>query len=162
MVGAFVAFRGIFRDQPEIEPEPVDYLGPVAGAQGAGEVLVYPRELPEGWIATSVDYEPGDPPGWGIGFLTDDEKYVGLRQADEDAEDMVSRHVDEAATDEGTTSSWRARSPPPGRPGRTTAATSATPASRPSLDGATLLVYGSASAEDQAELIAQLTTEPVE
>ena len=42
------------------------------------------RSLPSGWVATSVDYLPGDRPAFGVGMLTADGKFVGMRQQDID------------------------------------------------------------------------------
>ncbi len=79
VVLAFVVFRGVFRDNDDVEQEPVDYLAAVQGAQQSGVRLVYPPTLPKGWTATSIAYTPGERPAWGIGMLTDDGKFVGVR-----------------------------------------------------------------------------------
>ena len=84
VVLAFVAFRAVFRDNDAVDVEPVDYLAVVAPAQEAGIQLVYPPSLPEGWTATSVDFVPGERPAFGVGMLTDDDLFVGVRQADDD------------------------------------------------------------------------------
>ena len=39
-----------------------------------------PRDLPEGWQATNVEVAPGERPVWGVSLLTDDQRYVGIRQ----------------------------------------------------------------------------------
>jgi hypothetical protein len=94
VVLGFVVFRGVFRDNDEVEQEPVDYLAAVQGAQQSGVRLVYPPRLPNGWTATSVAYTPGERPAWGIGMLTDDGKFVGVRQEDADVDTLLEEHVD--------------------------------------------------------------------
>jgi hypothetical protein len=159
VVVAFVVFRGAFRDEPEIKPEPVDYLEVVRAAQDSGLTLVYPSELPDGWIATSVHFKPGDETAWGIGILTDDGRFVGVRQEDEDVADLLSQYVDEVVQqgedvelESSVATSWETWSDDGGD-----LAYTSEPAA---LDDEVLLVYGSASAEDQEQLIGLLTTEP--
>ena len=94
VVLAFVAFRGTFRDNGGVDVEPVDYLAVVGPAQESGVQVVYPPSLPEGWTATSVDFVPGGRPGFGVGMLTDDDEFVGLRQQDEDLDSMLQMYVD--------------------------------------------------------------------
>jgi len=91
---AFVAFRAVFRDNEEVEPEAVDFLVVVAPAQQSGFRIVYPPSLPEGWTPTSVDYVPGARPAWGVGMLTDDGKFVGVSQEDTDRSTLLETHVD--------------------------------------------------------------------
>ena len=54
-VVAFVGFRALVSDQPDVEPEAVDYLETVGLAQDGDVEPVYPAELPEGWIATRAE-----------------------------------------------------------------------------------------------------------
>ncbi len=161
VVVAFVAFRGLFRDQPAIEREAVDYLGTVEAAQGAGMELVYPETLPDGWIATSIDFIPGKPPAWGIGMLTDDGRFVGLRQEDADVADLVEEFVDDNAESGGaatldsalSTGRWQTWADSGGDLAYSTTLNERAG----SATGDTLLVFGSADQEDQEELIALLT-----
>jgi hypothetical protein len=62
---------------------------------------VYPERLPRGWIATSVDYVPGDRPAWGVGMLTDGGDFVGVRQEDAPLDDLLDTYVDEQAQEGG-------------------------------------------------------------
>jgi hypothetical protein len=164
-VGAFVVLRGVFRDQPDVTREPVDYLGTVEALQREGVSVVYPARLPKGWIATSIDFVPGERPAWGIGMLTDDGRYVGLRQEDADVDELVSAYVDEDAEpgDEGgvesglATGAWQTWTDAGGDLAYSTTLTDAT-----ITTGETLLVYGSAGRDDQEQLIALLTTGGVE
>ncbi len=153
----FVAFRAVTRDNPEVEPEPVDYLGLVADQQEAGRTPIYPRTLPEGWIASSISYTPGDRPGWGIGMHTDEGTYAGVRQQEEDLVDLLDTYVDEETT--------------PARP-ISVAGSVATDWEAFTDDGGdhafaaevgdeVVLVYGSASVEDLRTLVGLLTTAPV-
>lgn len=100
---AFLAFRSFFRDQPEVTPEPVDYQAAVAHAQDEGYRPVHPRELPAGWAATSVTSEAGDDSlSWGLGVLTAEGDFVGVRQEDTSADSLLEEHVDEDVSEEGT------------------------------------------------------------
>ena len=97
-VAAFVLFRDAVRDEPETPVRAIDYERPAEyAAEQASFDLVAPRELPEGWKATSVRYTPGRAESWHIGFLTDEGRYIGLEQADELLSTMVRDHVDEDA-----------------------------------------------------------------
>lgn len=97
-VAAFVLFRDVVRDEPATPVRAVDYERPAEYAkEQASFDLVAPRELPDGWKATSVRYTPGRVDAWHIGFLTDEGRYVGLEQADELLSTMVRTYVDEEA-----------------------------------------------------------------
>lgn len=96
---AFVLFREVNREVPEVQPEPVEWETAVSAAADAGHRVVAPAELPEKWIATSIDFQPTDPPTFGLGVLTDEGKYVGLRQEDERRDDLLETYVDEDAVE---------------------------------------------------------------
>jgi hypothetical protein len=96
-IGAFVALRAVTRTDLEVEPEAVDYRSAAAAAHDAGRPVVYPERLPRGWIATSVDYVPGDRPAWGVGMLTEGGDFVGVRQEDAPLDDLLATYVDEQA-----------------------------------------------------------------
>lgn len=98
-IGAFVAFRALNREELEIKPEPIDYLAAVEQLQDSGSRPVHPPRLPEGWIATSVDVVPGRRDTWGLGVLTDEGAFVGIRQADSSAESLVEEYVDAEAAE---------------------------------------------------------------
>ena len=161
-VGAFVAFRGTFRDQPTtFDAGPIDYIEPVKAAQDNGVDLVYPTSLPDGWNVTSIDFVPGERPAWGIGMLTDDGRYVGLRQEDADVDELIEVYVDENAEpgDEGGVESDLATEPWQtwADAGGDLAYSTTLNEGADSTLGETLLVYGSASRGDQEELISLLT-----
>lgn len=152
VVVAFVAFRAVFRDQPEVTPDPVDYLAAVAHAQDQGLRPVHPRELPGGWVATSVASTAGDPPSWSLGLLTDEGDFVGVRQEDASVESLLETHVDEDVSDAGTVVT-------PGSVAREWAAYAdegGDHAYAAELGSQTVLVYGSAPAEDVEDFLALL------
>lgn len=98
LVLAFVLFRDLNRSDP---PSPVRAVEYIQAAEFASEQasfdLVTPASLPEGWRATTVEYVPGNDDRWHLGLLTDEDRYVGLEQADASAESLVETHVDDAA-----------------------------------------------------------------
>jgi hypothetical protein len=164
-VGAFVAFRGAFRDQPSIDRDAVDYLGTVEDAQQGGIELIYPRSLPKGWTTTSIDFVPGERPAWGIGVLTDDGSFVGLRQEDAEVDELLAAYVDENAEpgDQSTfdsdlsTGPWQTWADV----GGDLAYTTSLEKGDSSVLGDTVMVFGSASRGDQEELISLLTMDKI-
>ena len=153
----FVGFRALNRDQPDVKPTPVDYLGAVGAAQGAHIDVVYPPSLPGGWMATSVDFVPGERghrPAWGIGMLTDSGHFVGLRQEDASLDDLLHTYVDESPT-EGP------RLTVPGSVARTWRSFSDSGgdhAYAAEVGRDNVLVYGSASTDDLRRILDELTT----
>lgn len=158
---AVVVFREVFRDTPEVEPEAVEYLPLVGALQEAGRQVAYPADLPDGWMVTTVETLPGERPTWRLGLLTDDGRFLGLVQQDEDVDDLVAEHIDEEAVEDGEVeldsavgTSWAAFSDEGGDHGFATSLTS-------DLGEETLLVYGSAPVDDQETLVGLLTMGPV-
>ncbi len=156
-VGAFVLLRTLTGDDDALVGEPVDYLETVQQIQDGGLEVVYPASLPEGWIATNVAYQPGERPEWFVGMLTEDDRFVGLRQLDSSTEDLLEEYVDAdaeplaAVTVEGSVASrWEGFRDE----GGDTAYVA-------TLGEDRLLVYGSAPAEDLEQLLARLTTGPL-
>lgn len=96
-VVAFVAWRGLFRSDVDETPVPVDWRESVELAQQADLRVVHPRALPDGWTATSTDLSAGDDPRWGLGVLTAEGDFVGIRQQDSSVDDLVDLYVDEKA-----------------------------------------------------------------
>ena len=103
VVVAFVAFRGLTRDNQPTPVRTVDYTRTVhlGRSEGLLAVLAPPR-LPRGWRATSASYVSGPAPTWHLGLLTDARKYVGVEEARSSVEDMVRQHVDQNATRDGS------------------------------------------------------------
>ena len=162
-VAAYVGFRALTRDQPEIEPESVHYLSCVADLQGADVPVVHPVALPAGWIDSSVAFSRGTPPDWRMGILTDRGEFVGVVQEKKAVADLLQTYVDKAPTagedaapdNQLGITAWQTWSD-----GGGDHAFSATLEAGP-LAGETLLVYGSAPVEDQQALIGLLTLDPV-
>lgn len=94
---AFVLWRGLFRGDVDETPQAVDWQESVELAEQADLQVVHPHELPAGWTATSVDLSAGDDPRWGLGVLTDDGDFIGIRQQDTSVDDLVRLYVDEKA-----------------------------------------------------------------
>jgi hypothetical protein len=84
------------RGSPEVSLEEVDYAPLLAQAreQAAFDVLA-PAPVPDGWRATSVDWDGVGPEmAWHLGFHTsDDEEYVGVEQGNAPADEFVSSHT---------------------------------------------------------------------
>ncbi len=162
-VVAYVGFRAFIREQPDIQPESVHYLSCVADLQEAGTTVAYPVALPAGWLDTSVALGRGASPFWRMGILTDRGGFVGLVQQRESVQDLLTTYVDktpikgeDASPENGLgVASWQTWSDRGGDH-----AFSAVLDSGP-LAGQTLLVYGSASVEEQEALIDLLTVAPV-
>ena len=161
-VGTFVVLRDANRTDPGSPVQAVDYERPEQFAQEVApfEVLA-PEELPEGWIATSVRFEDRDPQSWHLGLLTDEERYVGVEQAERPLAAMVADFVDEEAR-EGSTlevagATWTAWTDP----GRDPAAD---PSTAPEGDlalvrqdgGASTVVVGTVSQDELVDVVASL------
>jgi hypothetical protein len=160
VVAAFVVFRGTFRAEVDNEPVAVDYREQVGYAQESGMELVYPRSLPAGWIATSVDLQPGPVPAWGIGMLTDDDEFVGVRQEDTDVDSLLETYVDDERhrieqradvdLDSELAGTWQRYADEGGDL-----------AFAAEVEGQVVLVYGSAGEDELEDVVRSLTTEPV-
>ena len=151
-IGAFVLVRSLTRDQVEVEREAIDFVAAAEAARGAGFDVVAPSSLPDGWLATAVDLEQTDPPLWGLGILTDDENFVGLRQEDGSVKDLVETNIDEDAIegellelDSAVGSTWQTWTDEGGDTGYSI-----------EYGDQTVLVYGSAPADDLQEFIGLL------
>ncbi|WP_435770153.1 DUF4245 family protein [Nocardioides sp. SYSU DS0651] len=160
-LGGLLYFMGAFRHDLEVEPERVDYLETVDSAQAAGLQPVYPPELPEGWIATGVDVVPGEDAAFGLRMLTDEERFVGIRQEDASSTTLLREWVDEETetTDGYSVPASVARPVARRWEGYTDAggdtAYSAT------VGDETILVFGSAPAEDLQAIVDSLVQRPV-
>jgi hypothetical protein len=157
VIGAFVAFRALNRDDLEVSPESVDYLEQAGLAQDAGLEVVYPRDLPDGWQATNVEVVPGERPVWAVSLLTDDQRYVGVRQEDDQLDDLLATYVDEAAearpdvrVEGSVAQEWQVFADDGGDLAYAT-----------ELGDSVVMVYGSAGEEDLRLVLERLTTEPV-
>lgn len=151
---AFVGWRALFRSDVDNEPVPVEWTESVELADEAGLPVVRPRSLPAGWTATSVELRAGDDPRWGLGVLTDDEQFIGIRQEDSSVEELVRTYVDEeavagedAAVTSDVTDTWQTWTDEGGDRGYSA-----------ELGDEAVLVYGSAPADD-IEAYLQLLTQ---
>jgi hypothetical protein len=159
-IGAYLVFRAVTRDELEVEREPVDYLASVPYAQEEGFAVAYPPTLPDGWRATTADLETGAVPDWGLGILTDNDKFLGVGQNERAAGDLVEDYVDEDATegdrvslDSQVAPSWRSFTDDGGDYALVAELTGRS-------EGQTLIVFGSAGEEQVRDLAASLTTAP--
>jgi Protein of unknown function (DUF4245) len=161
-VAAYVGFRALTRDQPDLEPD-VDYASCVAYLQEADVSVVYPQELPSGWRASVIHYVGGNPPEWRIGLLTGDDEFVGVVQQQDDVDDLLTQYVDENPSqgEDATPANglgatvWQTWSDAGGDHAFSTELSSGP------LAGESLLVYGSAPVTDQEAVLRALTLDPV-
>ena len=135
---AFVTWRGLFRGEVDDTPVPVDWRDIVQVAEQANLSVVHPA---------------GDDPRWGLGVLTDDGDFVGIRQQDASVDDLVELYVDEDADagDEASVTSevadtWQTFTDDGGDTGYAT-----------EIGDEALLVYGSAPAGDIEAFMGLLT-----
>jgi len=153
IIGAYVGFRALNRDELEVEAERVDYLAAARFAQESDWTVVYPSTVPEDWKPTSVESRPGEV--WGIGFVTPD-GFAGLHQSEDSAADLLTTYVGEDAAElgpvqiEGGAAPWQAYKDSGGDLGFLG-----------EVDGEPVLVYGSAPTADLQRLAGSLTTEPL-
>ena len=150
---AFVAWRGVFRGDEDDSVQVVDWQESVGLADEAGLAVVHPRELPAGWTATSVDLVAVGDPRWGLGVLTDDGDFIGIRQEDASVDELVEQYVDEkadggddASVTSEITDTWQTWSDSGGDHGFST-----------ELGDEALLVYGSAPVSDLETYLGLLT-----
>lgn len=157
VVFGIVIFRGTFRDTPEYEPEPIDYLALVSSIQVGELTPVYPAELPDGWIVKEATFTPGDRPVLDLAMSTDEDHFAGLHQEDAGVDDLVRTYVGADATegepvtiDSEVATEWQTFTDAGGDT-----------AYAAEIGDDTVLVWGSAPAEDLEDLVETLTTAPV-
>lgn len=154
IIGAYVGFRALNREELEVEPERVDYLAAARFAQESDWTVVYPTTVPDDWKPTSVASRPGD--AWGIGFVTPD-GFAGLHQSDDSTDDLLETYVGEDAAEvgpvqiEGAETPWQAYEDSGGDLGLLG-----------EVDGEQVLIYGSAPTADLQRLAGSLTTDPLD
>ena len=119
--------------------------------------VVYPPALPEGWMPTSVAFDPGERPAWGVGMLTDDGKFVGLRQEDDDLDSLLETYVDEDPV-EGDTISVDGAIVPEWQEWSDAGGDHAYAATVGDFE---ILVYGSAPTDDLLTIVRSLTDAPL-
>ena len=161
-LGTFVVLRDANRLDPAPPVEAVDYVRPARFAQEeAGFEVLAPRELPQGWSATSVRFDDGDEQAWHLGLLTAEQRYIGVEQAERSVAAMVRDFVDAEAREGGEVEvdgeTWTAWSDPERDP-------RADPSTEPKGDlalvreeaGATALVVGTVSQDALSDFVATL------
>jgi hypothetical protein len=158
VVVAFVLVRAVLGSDDEVRPTTVDYSEAVSAARDAGIQVAYPISLPQGWDATSVTFEPGPRPKWGLGILTEDGLFAGVQQQDDSLEDLLRTFVDEEPTqgedvtvDSALGTTWSTWSDD----GGDHAYAAEVPVG--GGDTETVLVYGSASTAELRTLLESLT-----
>ncbi|WP_232677473.1 DUF4245 family protein [Nocardioides sp. R-C-SC26] len=163
VVLAFVFARSLVTDEPDIRtPDAVEYLPAIAQVQTGDYDAVYPSSLPTDWRVTGFTFAPGDRPSYGLNLFTDDGRFVGIRQADRDVEDMLAEFVDpepregEALAEPVLGATWTSWSDAGGD-----RAYSATLAELGASGDQTVVVFGDVSLDRLAELVTLLTIDPV-
>ena len=154
VIGAFVAFRALNREEIEAEPERVDYRAAVEVVQAEGREVVYPGAVPDTWRATSLEAQPRGP--WRIGFLTPG-GFAGVVQRDAPVEEMLETYVDAETSQRdpvevtgSVAGTWRVFEDDGGDL-----------AYLAEVGEERVLVYGSAPAEELELLVGALTMEPL-
>jgi hypothetical protein len=160
VIGAFVAFRACNRTDLQVDPDHVDYLAQVGFAQQAGDHVVYPASLPEGWYATQLTVDSGRPTPLQLSMLTGNNEYVGLVQSPDPAPVLLTRYVDPAPTSgdpvevpgavDGTVPRWDVWTDD----GGDTALVARS-------GGETLLVFGTVTRAQLEQLAGSLTAKPL-
>lgn len=92
---------GLFRDDAEFEPTPIDYDASMTALSDSGAALAYPDPLPEGWRVNNLAYDPAEP-SFSLALLTDDERFVGVYHGREDLDELLERLVDDAVSEDGS------------------------------------------------------------
>jgi len=150
---------GLFRDEAEFEPAPIDYDASMTALAENGAALAYPERLPEGWRVNNLAYDPADP-SFSLALLTDDERFVGVYHGREDLEELLERLVDDSVEEDGTveltdgdgeSGQWQVF----GDEGGDTAYVRVGEQRR---DPVVTIVYGSAPDEDLREVVGSLLT----
>lgn len=156
IVLVFVGFRALDRENPAYEVTSVDYFEAVDAAQGAGLRVTYPADLPVGWVAHTIDYDPTGDLVFGIGILTDSGTFVGLHQENASSRSLLSAYVDDNPVEGdplrvsgSVASSWNSWSDSGGDHAYTA-----------KVGEATVMVFGSASIDDLQLLLGELTSAP--
>ena len=99
VIVGWIGFKALTTEDPDNPVRTVDYAQVVPAAKRTAPFdLVAPAALPDGWRATSVNFSDGASAAWHLGVLTDQDRYIGLEQADRAVRKMVAEHVDEEST----------------------------------------------------------------
>lgn len=164
LVVAVMWVLGLFRNDLEVETESIDLADAVAGAQEAGLEPAYPASLPKGWRATAAEVPTDGEGGFEIRMLTDDGRFVGIRQGEASVGALLETYVDEDAASAdpyASTGSVAVEWDGYTDDGGDTAYAAALPRPNGKDSDEVVLVFGSAPAEDLQQIIDLLTREPV-
>ncbi|WP_158296667.1 DUF4245 family protein [Nocardioides albidus] len=159
-IGGLLYVMGAFRHDLEVEPEAVDHLEIVRSAQRAGLDPIYPAALPKGWIATGVDVPTEDERGFMVRLLTDDERFVAVRQEDASPGALLSRWVDEDTEKRAGYTVPASVGSPVAREWKGYADSGGDSALVAEVGDQTVLVFGSAPVEDLRTIVDALVAEP--
>ncbi len=157
VMGAYVAFRAVTRDQPDLAPEAVDYLSTVTLVQKAGREVVYPAALPQDWIATRTVVGEAPDESWGLNMLTEDGSFVGVRLDGGDLDSLLKTFVDDEPIEADAGEVPGALEP---RWQMFTDESGDTAYAAERDSGAWVLVYGSADPDDLLKIVGSLTDAP--
>jgi hypothetical protein len=96
---AFVIFRAIIRDDPQVNREAIDYKATVESLQES-DLLdpVYPPTLPKGWKAVDATFD-AEELTWSLDLNTADTEFVGVVQSLLPLKDLLETHVDAKASE---------------------------------------------------------------
>ncbi|MGN6252042.1 MAG: DUF4245 domain-containing protein [Marmoricola sp.] len=95
VVGAFVGWRALNRDNSGVAVQAVDYQNWLRAARDDHRLqTLVPHPLPAQWEATSASYRAGVSPHWHLGVLTPDRQYIGIEEGLTPAQEQVSQYVD--------------------------------------------------------------------
>lgn len=160
-IGGILYFMGIFRSDFEAKPTAVDYLDTVEALQLSDQTPVYPAKLPEGWIATSVTVPTEKDPFFMVGMLNEDDEFVAVRTEDASFGALLAGSVDEETQPaDGYTVPDSVRRPL-AREWEGYTDDGGDTAYLAEVGDETVMVYGSAPAEDLHTVIDVLTQAPI-
>jgi Protein of unknown function (DUF4245) len=95
LIGVYVLFQSLTREDPPNPVQAVGYLQPAQYARKTASIdVLAPMRLPAGWRATTVGFTPAPDQHWHLGVLTDQNRYVGLEQGDVSVHAIVTTYVD--------------------------------------------------------------------
>ena len=114
---------------------------------------MYPDALPPGWIATRADAGAAGDESWSLTMLTDEDRFVGIHQADAELETLVASDVDEDAVEGEAVGVANVLAPR----WRQFTDDGGDTAYAAEVDGEWVLVYGSAPADDLLTIVESLT-----
>ncbi|WP_395696350.1 DUF4245 family protein [Nocardioides sp.] len=103
VLGSCQLLHGVLSDQPEYQPDDVDYRELVVSVQQLGVQVVHPPSLPDGWTTKAASFDPGERPAVDLVFTTDDAHTAGIHQSDTPTRELLDTYVGEGASESGDT-----------------------------------------------------------